>query len=270
MSRILYKYLDIAGAKCVIGNSDLQFTNATQLNDPFDCHPSLIDYEKHIDENSPWPKEWLLEKEKLDAENLRDDTWLCSLSKLHDSMLMWSHYCRNHTGVCIGLDIEKAIKSMPQMCGQIYLKPFPLEVQYMDKLVASNTYRPFEPYYHQLATKAKEWEYEQEVRLIIPKPNPRYAAFTPEQFKRNTPDKQWDWREIRHFFPISSDCFESIYFGISTPEEDKIKIINHARQHLNPNIKLYQMTVDENAFRLKAEDITNISCASNIELKKKK
>ena len=44
MSRILYKYLDITGAKCMIGNRKLQFTNATQLNDPFDCHPKLLDY----------------------------------------------------------------------------------------------------------------------------------------------------------------------------------------------------------------------------------
>jgi len=28
----------------MIGNSNLQFTNATQLNDPFDCHPKLFDY----------------------------------------------------------------------------------------------------------------------------------------------------------------------------------------------------------------------------------
>ena len=44
MSNILYKYLDINGAKCMIGNQNLQFTNASQLNDPFDCHPKLIDY----------------------------------------------------------------------------------------------------------------------------------------------------------------------------------------------------------------------------------
>ena len=270
MPRILYKYLDITGAKCMIGNSDLQFTNATQLNDPFDCHPSLIDHEKNIDPNSHWPKEWLIEKEVLDSTNLRNDTWLCSFSKINDSILMWAHYCYNHKGVCIGLDIDKALEGMPQMCGQIYLKPFPLEVQYMDKLVASNTYRPFEPYYHQLATKAKDWEYEQEVRLIIPKPNPQYAAFTPQQAEENNPDKVWDWKEIRHFFPISGDCFESIYFGINTLEEDKEKIINYARKHLNPNIKLYQMSVDENAFRLKAEDITNIQCTSDLELKKKK
>jgi hypothetical protein len=256
MSRILYKYLDIIGAKCMIGNSDLQFTNATQLNDPFDCHPSLIDHESNIDDKLQGiQRQWQKEVEENRATNLRNDTWLCSFSKVNDSMLMWSHYCRSHSGICIGIDIEKAIESMPQMCGQIYLKPFPLDVQYMDKLVASNTFRPFEPYYHQLATKAKDWEYEQEVRLVIPKPNPEYAAFTQEQLRRKDPDKVWDWKEMRHFFPISGECFESIYIGINTPEEDKIKIINHACKHLNPNIKIYQMQVDDAAFRLKAVEI---------------
>ena len=40
----LYKYLDFNGGLMMLYYSDLQFTNATQLNDPFDCHPSLIDF----------------------------------------------------------------------------------------------------------------------------------------------------------------------------------------------------------------------------------
>ena len=69
MSRILYKYLDIDGAKCMIGNQDLQFTNASQLNDPFDCHPKLIDYSNVPDiKLQGWiPKEWWVEKEENDA-----------------------------------------------------------------------------------------------------------------------------------------------------------------------------------------------------------
>jgi hypothetical protein len=50
MSRILYKYIDIEGAKWMLGMErkrkypTLQFTNASQLNDPFDCHPNLVDF----------------------------------------------------------------------------------------------------------------------------------------------------------------------------------------------------------------------------------
>ena len=113
MSYVLYKYLDITGAKCMIGNSNLQFTNATHLNDPFDCHPSLIDHESMVDKNLQGiRKEWQKEVEENRATNLRNDTWLCSLSKIYDSMLMWAHYCYGHKGVCIGLDIEKVLKNI--------------------------------------------------------------------------------------------------------------------------------------------------------------
>ena len=44
----LYKYLDFTGGLMMLHYSNLQFTNATQLNDPFDCHPSLIDFERSV------------------------------------------------------------------------------------------------------------------------------------------------------------------------------------------------------------------------------
>ena len=65
------------------------------------------------------------------------------------------------------------------------------------------------------------------------------------------------------------ECLEAIYLGIEINKEKKIEIIQKIKA-INPNIKLYQMSVDENAFRLKAEEITNIQCTSDIELKKKK
>lgn len=266
MSRILYKYLDITGAKCMIGNSDLQFTNATQLNDPFDCHPSLLDYESMVDENLQGiRKQWQKEVEENRATNLRNDTWLCSLSKIYDSMLMWAHYCYNHKGVCVGLDIEKVLNNIPDLFALAGVLEF--EVQYQD-IIRRRPSGGINPWHYQLTTKAKDWEYEQEVRLVTEGPTGIYEAFTQEQAEQNHPDKIWDNKVIHQYLPLNGDCFESIYFGILTPEEDKEKIINHARKHLNPNIKLYQMSVDEQAFRLKAEDITNIQCTSDIELKK--
>jgi len=256
MSRILYKYLDINGAKCMIGNQDLQFTNASQLNDPFDCHPKLIDYS-----NVPasllhgWiPKEWWIEKEENDALNLRNNTWLCSLSKTNNSLLMWSHYCYNHKGVCIGIDIDKVMKSIPPMFGTLFLEPFVLDVQYQDIIERPNAYHSAEELFsYQWRTKAKAWEYEQEVRLVIPEPHPMYAALTPEQ--ANSPKKEYDWREIHYYMQLKNDCFESIYFGVNIEQSEKEKIIQYARKKLNSEIKLYQMRVDDNAFRLKAETI---------------
>ena len=244
----------------MIGNQNLQFTNASQLNDPFDCHPKLIDYSNVPDiiAKDPIHKEWEQEVEENDAINRRNDTWLCSLSKIHDSILMWSHYCYNHKGVCIGLDLDKVMESVPRMFSTIYLKPLVFDVQYLDIIERPNAYRSNEDIYkYQLATKAKDWAYEQEVRLVMPKPSPEYAAFTPAQAEedRKNKHKVWDWKEIHHYLPLKGDCYDSIYFGVNIASKDKEKIINFARTKLNPDIKLYQMKVDEDAFRLKAEEI---------------
>ncbi len=260
MSQILYKYLDINGAKCMIGNKNLQFTNASQLNDPFDCHPKLIDYSNVPDiiAKDEIHKQWEQEVKENKALNLRNDTWLCSLSKVNDSLLMWSHYCYNHKGVCIGLNIDKVMACVPPMFGTMYLKPLVFDVQYQDIIERPNAYYSKEAQWgYQWCTKAKDWAYEQEVRLVMPKPSAMYAAFTPSQAEvaKKNKHKVWDWKEIHHYLPLKGDCYDCIYFGVKIDPKEKEKIINYVLKKLNSDTKLYQMQVDENAFRLKAEPI---------------
>ena len=40
----LYKYLDADGGLMMLYYGTLMFTNATQLNDPFDCHPAYTHF----------------------------------------------------------------------------------------------------------------------------------------------------------------------------------------------------------------------------------
>ncbi len=51
--------------------------------------------------------------------------------------------------------------------------------------------------------------------------------------------------------PLKSECFESIYFGVNIEQVEKEKFIQDVRKELNPQIRLYQMEVDENAFKLR-------------------
>ena len=41
---VLYKYLNADGGLEMLKHHNLQFTNATKFNDPFDCHPALINF----------------------------------------------------------------------------------------------------------------------------------------------------------------------------------------------------------------------------------
>ena len=54
------------------------------------------------------------------------------------------------------------------------------------------------------------------------------------------------------FLRVGGECFESVYLGLNTTEEDKERIIQYA-QKCNPEIKIFKMTMDPHALRLKEE-----------------
>lgn len=249
MSRILYKYLDADGGLKMLEKSNLQFTNSTRLNDPFDCHPSLMDYSNVPAENKvAWEKEFFRDMAFNRNEQLRDSVWICSLSKVYNSLLMWSYY-GNHTGVCIGIDIEKAKADLRRVHCQIMIGAYEWEVQYKDIIEKPDFFHEFMDFLqYQISTKAKAWEHEQEVRLALFDPSPGFTPcgllYEPEE------EEIIDWKEVRFYPIIGRECFESIYLGIRIDKEKKTKVIRAAKI-LNPEIKIFQMMPDPDAFRVK-------------------
>lgn len=267
---LLFKYLDFSGGLSMLYNSTLMFTNATQLNDPFDCHPAYIHFSGDMPTPykglSPESVSWLEYNKGIQR---RDITYICSLSKIYDSILMWSYY-NKHQGICIGLDMNKTRKFLNRMMG-LFLGCSEMEVVYRD--VVNDPAPMNEPIdflrYH-FATKAKDWQHEQEVRLIAYDPSPMYMRLLPGQydkapsfctkltriFQRKKDESYMDWKEVRAFLDIGGECFESIYLGINIDKKDKENIIKVARK-CNPNIKIYQITIDPIALKLKETLIDN-------------
>ena len=225
-AKTLYKYLDAKGGSLMLGKSNLQFTNATRLNDPFDCHPSLIDFSKIPAEKAKiWGKELSI---KLDAQHFRhqrDEAWVCSLSKIHNSILMWSYY-GNHKGICIGIDMEKTRKCLENIHCQLWIGAREMEVQYLDVIDKPDFYQNFggrDLYSYQLCTKAKAWEHEQEVRLLLM--DPCYDC-TPTSEPEHNENEVIDFKEVRFHPQIGRECFESLYLGIKM-EEKEIDLFTH-------------------------------------------
>ena len=249
--QILYKYLDINGGLAMLKHHNLQFTNAAKFNDPFDCHPALFDYSNTPATPHNWPPaDFLKHKGQTDMENLRDSTWICCLSKVFDSLLMWSYY-NSHKGICIGLNIDKVLKCCQhKFIGLIY--PYPAEVKYRDILQKPDYFKDHNAWGELLTTKAKEWEHEHEVRLITRKPFWIHAG-------RDIPKDLYeeelvDVKEIRYYPKLTGDCFESVRLGVNIFPKNKNDIIKAAKE-LNPEIKIYQMTTDPEILGLKEEII---------------
>ena len=259
----LYKYLDVDGGLAMLSNSNIQFTNATRLNDPFDCHPSLIDFANVPEKQMRvWGQELVMKAESSQFEQRRNGTWLCSLSKVNDSLLMWSYYC-NHKGVCIGLDMERTRKCLSNILCSIYIGALEFDVQYKEIIEKPDYYKQkidFDLLRYQLSTKAKEWEHEQEVRLVLINPTPAIIQNHSSMvtmalpYKPKDKTKAIDCKEARAYRKIGGECFESVYLGVNIDEEKRNQIIEVAKK-LNPDIKIYQMRVDADAFRLQPEQI---------------
>ena len=213
MSDILYKYLDANGGRLMLINSNLKFTNATQLNDPFDCHPALIDFSNvPLERFGGWSAEDVVLVESDQYRRNREKAWICSLSKTSDSILMWSYY-NKHKGVCIGIDMEKARKYLSQMRGATMIGCDELEVQYKDIVEKPDHFKNRSGLWpYQLSTKAKAWEHEQEVRLFIFEPSWMHMRLAPGQTDKKCPI---DIKEIGAFPNIGGECYASIYLGIS-------------------------------------------------------
>jgi hypothetical protein len=230
--KVLYKYLDVDGAKAMLSNCNIQFTNATKLNDPLDCHPGLVCNAKEVS-YAPYTGAVALRYAGVSISELgyypspnRYLTYVCSLSMIFDSILMWSYYTKNHQGVCIGIDMPELNKCF---------KFIDFYVEYPEKLTKyswapGKTMKAFK---HQLATKAPDWKHEKEVRLLL---FPEYSSMS----------------RIDHYHrrPISGTCFNSIYLGVNMDGKDMEDIIALARQ-LNPNVKIYKMQVNPDEFKLK-------------------
>lgn len=246
MNNLLYKYLDINGAIMMLRNRNLMYANATTFNDPFDCHPSLIDFSKVPSEKCKiWDATVIEDLESNRYINNRNDLWICCLSKIYDSLLMWSYY-NQHTGVCIGLNMEKVKRYLQTGYYGMMVSTQARDVKYTNIINKPDYYHAHGDFFtYQVFTKAKAWEHEQEMRLFIFKPSPIFMALLPHQQDKN----KLDWKEVRAFIKIGPECFDSVYLGVNISNTDRERIIRLANK-VNPEIKVYQMIPDTTSFNL--------------------
>ena len=249
---ILFKYLDAHGGLMMLQNSNLQFTNASRLTDPFDNHPRLTDFSEEPDESMMSLNQVsIMSLVSYRYDSLREKVWLCCLSRVNDSLLMWKSYGQ-YAGVCIGLDMEKAESYLSSIICADYIGAMPMEVEYEDQIKRPEYFSNALDYFaYLLSTKAKAWEYEQEVRLALLEPISSYARMTLPYHENGIIDME----DVKAFPKLGGECFESLYLGLKISPEDKVLLIKAARE-LNPDIKIFQMTIDPDAFRLKETLLT--------------
>lgn len=215
---ILYKYypFNLNTLDSLI-NGYFYLPSKSQLNDPIEM--------PEIDE--------------IGTDHLIDSNYrICSFSKNNNSMLMWSHYTENHSGIMVAY---KFGGELPRGVGID-------EVKYTD---SSKRNREKNKYiFNQfLLTKNNEWSYEEEVRLLSYKKDKVYY----ENYERPLIDRN----------KINAQII-SITLGCKFPESkmnlivNLVKNMNEKRKDHEPLVKIRQAKISDNSiFGLEYIDIAS-------------
>ncbi|WP_310441530.1 DUF2971 domain-containing protein [Sulfurimonas sp.] len=233
----IYKYLSFENAKKIFENQTLRFSNPLSFNDPFELKPNiskLTDSSNHLVINTVSD---LLngsgQAQKFHdglVSNLSNGIGILCLSAKKDNLLMWAHYAEEHRGIVIEFDQEHEFFYKPKSSKKIGLLFGLEEVNYVDTRpsIESEEWLNKETFF----TKGKHWYYEEEYRMVL---------LLDESNNQN-----------KYNIKFPNQLLKSVYIGVRTSKEsiEYIKNLNNKAEwkHLN----IFQMEVDEVAYKLKA------------------
>lgn len=164
---------------------------------------------------------------------------ICCFSKRPDSILMWSHYADKHEGVCIEFDVdptEKDIVDVIYKKDKVEFKIFKvishiLALEFLNMPYNASNQKFNLEVMEPLFTKSIDWQYEQEVRYILP------ARFNNRVFKDNNNSY------------IKSPVIKSVIIGCRADmNSDKIKRIIELANEKGVAVKYAQP--DDHKFEL--------------------
>jgi hypothetical protein len=265
----LFRYYKAEHALLVLNDLEIRTSIPNTLNDPFELSPNIdasqftqkkcetflradhnIDmwyeregrkfgftskkaYKRHYRKDIPRRAAELLPKVPENVETVRknfaDDfsrRWrLVCASHVSDSILMWSHYAANHTGIVIEFDTDE------QPFSQLDHLTFPVHYSATKPdYVHYNKYPDFQKaMFAVAATKAADWNYEKEVRILV-------AAGRP--LRQNL------------YMPISPASVTAVLCGCRMPGIVKLKVRAALKQQRLTHVRLMQATLDRSEYAL--------------------
>lgn len=142
MDEHYFKYRDLSNLERFIDillRKRLYMSTYSELNDPME---GVFLYDSSISS----------ENIRI-VRNQKKKTYICSLSRKCNNMLMWSHYAKGHTGCCIEISVTSKKENLQVR-----------KIEYQNNEVRLNENNL--DVYKVLSVKSPLWEYEDEIRYF--------------------------------------------------------------------------------------------------------
>lgn len=262
----LYKYTSEERIDNILVDNLIRFTQPQELNDPFETRQHIEniasdsflenyfknDSEKIMSElystyKQQVPKELIHQDmirileapqvKRMFIENLYKATnksiGILSLASSNNNLLMWAHYANSHKGFVVEFDATSEffnqINESKEFYGKLkkvlYTQNRP-NIEYFDSIEEGYFFDTF-------LTKSKEWEYEEECRMLLPL----------DEANQVIEDKVFLYK-----FP--KQAILSIYLGANMADESKNRIKELIKTPENQHIKIFETIVAEKTFEL--------------------
>jgi len=166
---ILYKYVTFQTLEIILSKYTLRLNNPALFNDPFDCGATLHE-EMGPDWSTKHRSAAITNAIKMNQH--RNMCGVLCLTRNPLNTLMWAHYCSNHTGAVIGIDVgitgledESQFIINVKNGSVIYtsVRPSALDIDIPPTIDSKTDRSILEKMYLQ---KSTHWAYEEEVRVV--------------------------------------------------------------------------------------------------------
>lgn len=218
--KLLYSFFtDDCHLRTTLLEAKIWFADPKRFNDPFDCNIPIARIESE-EKLSAYYKNQIpnldLDRYSLMARNQivnsdNDSNYINKIFQLSlgvrcfsrkcDNILMWSHYTKSHTGVCLTFDItkDKSFFRDEDLLAISYRDGF-ADFDFVDFGSKSTDKELSEKMMlHYLGIKSKDWRYEQEIRLI------KTIYNTSEIYEENTLSNE----PFKSLFELTEKTFRS-------------------------------------------------------------
>jgi hypothetical protein len=244
----LYKYFGIKGLKRIL-SSGLRFTQPGAFNDPFELLPELVVHKDYLNTETGISFDLLAERRiplvgeievvgdgcvcndftsRNIVKELNKSIGILCLSKSKDSLLMWSHYAEQYTGLVIEFDGNH----------DFFHGKIDIEYRSDRRKVDFNSYFSEPVPLAEMCAKPKDWEYEKEVRLA-------------RQLSDCLDTKLIDNRGFSIFVnKIPEECIRNVTLGERSSIEDQREIYSLIK---NTDIGLDIAAIGNNGYQFRRE-----------------
>jgi len=251
MTDHLYKYRKFSTRSLVsLEQNKFYFSNPDYFNDPFDCSIQPV-YSKenvedfvedfkyavmHIKEFTEYlATQYIKKRFNENIETLKDEmiqyyekiilrqVGVFCLSAKNDDLLMWGHYADSHKGFCL-----EFLKEKDHYFRESKEVDYPENNNYPEYDWPKNPDEMMAMSEQIILTKARNWVYEEEWRII------------------NSPNKMTEHYR-GHERSYAQESLSSVIFGISMPKENR-ELIRKITS--NKNIKYKEAIASNNEFKI--------------------